>query len=99
MIYSSDSSDDSKDSSSSSDDDSDEGPSAYKNAQQGICKLCHGDKYRNKDSKREQLVRCAKCRADGQFRFEILYNSMYSPKTIPKFILQSLFDGFQKSFG
>jgi len=62
---SSDSSDDSKDSSSSSDDDSDEGPSAYKNAQQGICKLCHGDKYRNKDSKREQLVRCAKCRADG----------------------------------
>lgn len=73
MIHSSDSSDDSKDSSSSSEDDSDEGPSVYKNQQlhQGTCKLCHGDKHRNKDGKREQLVRCAKCRADGQFRFKI----------------------------
>merc|ERR1712071_571666 len=62
---SSDSSDDSKDSSSSSDDDSDEvTASGYKN-QQGLCKLCHGDKLRNKDGKREQLDRCAKCHADG----------------------------------
>lgn len=67
MIYRSDSSDDSKDSSSSSEEDSDEGQSVYRNQQQGICKLCRGDRHRNKDGKREQLVRCAKCRADGQF--------------------------------
>ena len=62
---SSDSSDDSS-SSSDSDDDSDDGRPSY-NGQPGNCKLCRGDRYRNKENRPEPLVHCAKCKADGRF--------------------------------
>ena len=57
---SSDSSDDSDSSSSSSDDDDDESDD-----EKSKCKLCAGDRRRNKDGKHEPLVRCAQCHSEG----------------------------------
>lgn len=67
LSFSSDSSDDSDDSSSSSSDDSDDEEAPLKDGRMGVCKLCQGDKRRNKEGHHESLVRCAKCKAEGLF--------------------------------
>lgn len=64
FIYSSDSSDDDTSSSSQDEGDSDDDRPQY-NGQPGVCKLCRGDRRRNKEGHPESLVRCAKCQADG----------------------------------
>ena len=41
-----------------------------------MCKLCRGDRRRNKKGHPEPLVRCAKCQADG--------NNQYNKKKCEK---------------
>lgn len=62
--FSSDSSDGDSSSSSQDEGDSEDDRPQYL-GQPGVCKLCRGDRRRNKEGHPEPLVRCAKCQADG----------------------------------